>query len=953
MTLRSLPRAIRRIAVGAACLLAACAVTARSPGTIPFNEGWRFRLGDVPDGQNPALDDSAWRDLDLPHDWSIEGLTPSGTEADQLPEIRAAAGEWKFSKGDDPSWKNPELKDGSWQTVTLPANWETHSDYTDDNVIGWYRRPLMVPDELKGKELLLNLGRIDDADETFFNGVKVGGLGSFPPGYVTAWDRLRQYRIPAGLIRYGESNHIAIRVFDGVQGGGLYAEGEKTIEGPFDSACPGGSGAGYIDGGIGWYRKTFEIPENDRGKRVFIDFDGVYMNSDVWINGAHLGNRPYGYSSFRYELTEHVRFGGGRNVLAVRVDVLQPCSRWYSGAGIYRDVRLTKTDPVHIAHWGVGVTTPSVSADAATVRVETRVLNQSPVAQSVTLETVIVDGAGRETAVTRSAMRVEPDSDGRFDHTLNVRRPDLWSLENPAQYRARTTVLLNGRVAHAAETPFGIRTFEFTVDSGFYLNGRHVPIRGVNLHHDLGCLGTAVNGRAIERQLEIMKTMGCNAVRTSHNPPAPELLELCDRMGILVMDEAFDEWKQPKTTFGYGRFFDSWSERDLADMIRRDRNHPSIILWSIGNEIPEQYSPDAFEMSKRLADICRREDPTRPVTAGCNLPEAAVKSGFSKPLDVFGINYNLSFYPTLKGKTPLVASETASAVSTRGHYNLVAEGKANPKIVLALDNQRSSYDDDTAENTLKAVREAPWIAGEFVWTGFDYIGEPAPFSWPSVSSYFGIVDRCGFPKDRFYLYQSQWTGSPMVHVLPHWNWPGFEGKEIPVRCYTNCGTVELFLEGRSLGERSSRDTDRLYLEWKVPYRPGTLKAVARSGGRIVCADSVVTAGAPAQIILKPDRIEIRPDGKDLSFVRVEIADREGRLCPDADPLVRFSVSGAGAIAGVDNGNPVSHEYFNRDLRKAFHGLCLAVIRSNGDPGEITVSAESEGLRAARVSITAR
>jgi beta-galactosidase len=652
-------------------------------------------------------------------------------------------------------------------------------------------------------------------------------------------------------------------------------------------------------------------------------------------------------------LTEHVRFGGGENVLAVRVDVRQPCSRWYSGAGIYRDVRLKVTDPVHVAHWGVGVTTPDVSADAATVRVETKVLNQSPVPQSVTLETVIVDGSGREATVTHSAMRVEPDSAGRFIHILGIDKPVLWSLENPVLYGVRSIVRVNGRKADSCETPFGIRTFQFTVDSGFFLNNRHIPIRGVNLHHDLGCLGTAVNGRAIERQLEIMKRMGCNAVRTSHNPPAPELLDLCDRMGFLVMDEAFDEWKRPKTMFGYDRFFDAWSERDLADMIRRDRNHPSVILWSIGNEIPEQDNADAFEMSKRLADICRLEDPTRPVTSGCNSPEAAVKSGFSKPLDVFGVNYSLPFYRTLKGKAKLVASETASAVSTRGEYNLVAEAGGNPKIVHVLNQQCSSYDDATAETTLKAVREAPWLAGEFVWTGFDYIGEPSPYSWPSVSSYFGIVDRCGFPKDRFYLYQSQWTGSPMVHVLPHWNWPGFEGKEIPVRCTSNCGTVELFLNGRSLGEKNFRDAEHLYLEWKVPYAPGTVRAVARNNGKAVCADSAVTAGIPAQIILKPDRTEIRPDGKDLSFVRVEITDREGRLCPDADPLVRFSVSGAGAITGVDNGNPVSHEYFNRDHRKAFHGLCLAVVRSNGETGEIRISAESDGLQTARVSIAAK
>jgi beta-galactosidase len=945
-------RPVRSAAAGAACLLALAAAAGPRASAPSFNEGWRFHPGDVRDGQEPSLNDSDWRLLDLPHDWSIEGSFAAEPEPEKLPVIRAAAGEWRFRGGDDPSWKDPGFADRSWQKVSLPANWERHSKYTRDNVIGWYRRIWTVPEDWKGRDILLDLGKIDDADETFFNGEKVGGLGSFPPQYVTAWDRFRLYRVPAGLVRAGGDNCIAVRVFDGVGGGGIYDAAEREIAGPFDSACPGGSGAGYIGGGVGWYRKTFELPESDRGKMIFVEFDGVYRDSEVWINGAPCGGRPYGYSGFQVDLTPHARFGGGGNVLAVRVEVKQPCSRWYSGAGIYRNVRLTAADPVHIGHWGVGVTTPSVSADAATIRVQTEVRNRSAAETSVTLETVIVDPDGREAAATRSELRVEPDSAGRFIHTLGIGRPALWSLENPVLYGIRSVVRVNGRMTDSCETPFGVRAFAFTADSGFELNGRRVPIRGVCLHHDLGCLGTAVNVRAIERQLEILKTMGCNAVRTSHNPPAPELLDLCDRMGFLVMDEAFDEWKRPKTTYGYAPLFDSWSERDLTDMIRRDRNHPSVVLWSIGNEIPEQDDPDGYALAARLAGIARREDPTRPVTSACNQPDAAVRSGLSKPLDVFGVNYSLPFYPKLKGRTPLIASETASAVSTRGHYNLVPDGSRKTKIVHALDNQCSSYDDATAENYLKAVAAAPWFAGEFVWTGFDYIGEPSPYSWPSVSSYFGIVDLCGFPKDRFYLYQSRWTDAPMVHLLPHWTWPGFEGRDIPVWCTGNCESVELFLDGRSLGEKAFRDTKDLHLEWKVPYRPGTLKAVAKRAGRAVAADSVSTAGRPAKIVLKPDRTGIRADGQDLSFIRVEIADREGRLCPDAGNTVIFRVTGAGSIAGVGNGNPVSHEPFNADRRKAFHGLALAVIRSSREPGGIRVTAESEGLEGARVFIAA-
>jgi len=921
----------------------------------PFTTSWYFYLGDVENGQDPSLDDSHWRLLDLPHDWSIEGHASPETSKKDIPEFNIVKGEWKFSKGDSIQWKNSDLNDSFWQIVTLPATWEQHSNYTQDNVYGWYRREITIPEDLAGKDIYINLGKIDDADEAYFNGVKVGGMGSFPPNYITAWDLIRRYKVPHEIIRFGEKNTIAVRVFDGIMGGGIYNDGEKIVEGPFESTSPGGSGAGYINGGIGWYRKAFNLSANDQGKRVFIEFDGIYMNSEVWINGVHLGNRPYGYSSFQYELTPYLKFGNEKNVLAVRVNVHQPCSRWYSGAGIYRNVRLKVVNPIHIAHWGIYVTTPAVSNNEAMVRVETKIHNQSDSAQQVKLETMIVDESGHKCAGTSSLQNVKVDSACIFDQMVKLSKPKLWSLEEPILYHVKSIVQVNGCIVDTSDIPFGIRTFEFTSDKGFFLNGKHINIKGVCLHHDLGCLGSAVNNRAIERQLEIMKNMGCNAIRTSHNPPAPELLDLCDRMGFLVMDEAFDEWKRSKTMYGYGQFFDEWSKRDLTDMIHRDRNHPSIILWSIGNEIPEQDDANAYEMAKRLVDICHKEDPTRPVTSACNSPEAAVKNCFSKPLDVLGINYSMDFYQILKGKAKLIGSETASAVSTRGEYNLVQNGDTLI-IKKELNNQCTSYDlvspswGNTAEPTLKAVKNAPWVAGEFVWTGFDYIGEPTPFSWPSVSSYFGIVDLCGFPKDRYYLYQSQWTDKPMVHILPHWNWEGFEGKNIPVWCYSNCESVELFLNGKSFGEKKFFDTDDLHLEWKIPYSSGTLKAVARNKGKIVCTDEVQTAETPAKILLIPDRTEISANGQDLSFVKVEIVDKAGRVCPNADNLVKFVITGEGAIAGVGNGNPVSHEHFKTNERKAFHGLCLVVIQSKYKQGEIHLSAESEGLQSADLLI---
>ena len=938
-----------------AAFIGGCSGIETPKRTQSFDSDWRFNAGDIENAQDPAYNDSSWLKVDVPHDWSIEGLSRTEVNDDNATEFSIVKGDWKFNKGDDSRWKKPDFNDGSWQTVHLPATWEETSNYTKDNVIGWYRRELTIPANVKGKKVFINLGKIDDADETYVNGVKVGGLGQFPPNYTTAWDIIRRYKIPGDIIHYGEKNSIAVRVFDGIQGGGIYSDGTKITEGIFESTSPAGGGGGYINAGTGWYRKEFTLPESNQDKRVFIEFDGVYMNSDVWLNGVHLGNRPYGYSSFQYELTPYLKFGNEKNVLAVRADVQQPCSRWYSGAGIYRHVHLTVTDPVHIAQWGTYVTTPDVSTEETTVRVQTKIRNQSTSNQNVTLETIIVDDAGHKVASSSSVQNVNADGDSVFEQSVKISTPKLWSLENPVLYHVTSKVLVDGNTVDIKDTPFGIRSFEFTADKGFFLNGKHVAIQGVCDHHDLGSLGAAVNKRAIERQLEILKSMGCNAIRTSHNPPDPELLDLCDRMGFVVMDEAFDEWIQNKTMNGYGKYFNEWSERDLKDMIHRDRNHPSIILWSIGNEIPEQGSPDAYEMSKRLADFCHTEDPTRPVTSACNTLDAAVKSGFVKPLDVIGINYQLPVYQKFHGKAKLVASETASAISTRGEYNLVQDGDSL-KIEKQLNYQCTSYDiiapgwGNTAESTLKAVKDAPWIAGEFVWTGFDYIGEPTPFPWPSASSYFGIVDLCGFPKDRYYLYQSQWTNKPMVHILPHWNWKGFEGKEIPVWCYSNCESVELFLNGKSLGEKKFNDTKDLHLVWNVPYSQGILKAVGKSNGKVICTDEIQTAGDPAKIILIPDRTEISSDGNDLSFVKVEIVDKDGRVCPNADNLVKFSISGEGSIAGVGNGNPISHEYFKASERKAFHGLALVIIQSKDKTGDINITATTDGLKDSGITI---
>jgi len=749
-----------------------------------------------------------------------------------------------------------------------------------------------------------------------------------------------------------------------------------AIEGPFDSKYNPETG-GLPIFGTAWYRKHFTIPTDGRGKFYSIEIDGAMSNSTVWLNGHKLGGRPYGYSSFELELTPHLNFGG-ENVIAVRLAPEDESSRWYPGAGIYRNVWLVSTGPVHVAHWGTYITTPEVSNASATVAIRNEIRNQSAQAASVSVETAILDASNKQVSRQSADATIPAGQTSAVPLKLTVASPQRWDVSRPYLYQAVTTVRQGTEVLDRYVTPFGIRTIEFTREQGFLLNGRHLKIQGVCNHHDLGALGAAVSRRAIERQLEIMKSMGVNGIRTSHNPPAPELLEACDRMGLVVMDEAFDMWRIPKKRNGYSKYFADWAETDMRDMIRRDRNHPSIILWSIGNEIPEQNKANGWETAKMLSGIAHEEDSTRPTTSAMNEWEDAIKNHFADQVDVKGFNYQPMHYAKIQDehlKWVIYGSETASCVSSRGVYHLpLASFEKDPSL------QVSSYDTVAPpwamcpDVEFAAQERLPNVLGEFVWTGFDYLGEPTPYGsrkeWPSRSSYFGIVDLAGFPKDRYYLYKSEWTSDPLVHVLPHWNWPGREGQMIPVMAYTNAEEVELFLNGKSLG-RKKRGTDtvvipvgqnvtparkftsKFRLEWEVPYQPGTLRAVAYTGGAEVASDEVHTAGRPASIRLTPDRAQIRADGEDLSFITVRIEDKDGNLCPLADDLVHFRLEGPGTIAAVDNGNAASVESFQADHRKAFSGMALLIVRSQArQAGPIQVRATSDGLQAASVDLTA-
>ena len=748
-----------------------------------------------------------------------------------------------------------------------------------------------------------------------------------------------------------------------------------AIEGPFDVKF-GPSTGGLPISGTGWYRKHFTVPAADKGKFHSIEFDGAMSNSTVWMNGHELGGRPYGYSSFEFDLTPDIKFGAD-NVVAVRLMPEEASSRWYPGAGIYRNVWLVVTGPVHVAHWGTYVTTPEVSEASATVSVKSEIRNRNAQPASARVETAILDAAGKQVAVLTAGVRIAAQGSISIIADVKVAQPRRWDVNQPYLYQAVTTVRSGSQVLDRYVTPFGIRSIEFNRDKGFLLNGRVLKLNGVCDHHDLGALGAAVNRRATERQLEILKGMGVNALRTSHNPPSPEMLEACDRMGIVVMDEAFDMWRIPKVRNGYSKYFDQWSERDMRDLVRRDRNHPSVILWSIGNEIPEQDRGNGAEIAKMLTGFAHQEDPTRPTTAAFNSWANAIKNGLADQVDIPGFNYQPMQYANIQKDHPkwvIFGSETESCVSSRGVYDLPIAATANLSTL-----QVSSFDTVAPpwaycpDVEFDAQDRLPNVLGEFVWTGFDYLGEPTPYGranqWPSRSSYFGIVDLAGFPKDRYYQYKSKWTSQPVVHVLPHWNWAGHEGQKIPIMAYTNADEVELFVNGKSLGRKklgvdtvviptganvspSRQFTSKYRLEWEAPYAPGSLRAVGYKGGKQVAVDEVRTAGAPARVRLVPDRAKISADGQDLSFITVRVEDKDGNLCPLAANLVQFKVEGAGKIEAVDNGNAASVEPFQADKRTAFNGLALVIVRSRaGQPGRIQVTATSEGLPPATTVLT--
>lgn len=799
----------------------------------------------------------------------------------------------------------------------------------------------------------------------------------------------KRYQRPEG--NPGENIAYVKSDFDDSEWRHLNLPHDWAIEGPFNIDYNGSTGK-LPYWGIRWYRKTLELSQDDAGKQIYLDIDGAMSYASVWCNGQYVGGWPYGYASFRLDLTPYIR-AGQKNVLAIRLDNPDDTSRWYPGSGIYRNVWLVKTSPVHVEQWGTFVRNQQVDSENAVMEMGVNIENHAGKDVQVKLQTSVYlqgkDGRPVGEEVTQSmtkdiAIKKDSWSSARFQ--FKVDKPKLWDIDTPNCYVAVSRVFMDGKEIDSYETPFGIRTIEFTHDQGFMLNGQKVAIKGVCMHHDLGALGAAFNEVAAERQLRIMKEMGANAIRTSHNPPAPELVALCDRMGLMMQLELADTWQKGKRKNDYNLLFDDWSEADMRSLVRHYRNHPSVIMWSIGNEMPDQTTDQGVIIARNLTAYCHDEDPTRPTSLGCNKRDAVFRDIVNQ-VDIFGLNYFHKTYPVFKEQNPTRryhASETSSATSSRGEYFFPVTTDVNDS---RSGFQLSSYDMTTIgwgcapEVQFKMNEEYPFMSGEFVWTGFDYLGEPTPYNkdltnllnfsdpnelekarkeleelgkikTPSRSSYFGIVDLCGFPKDRYYNYKSYWRPDvPTVHILPHWNWEERIGEITPVHIYTSGDAVELFLNGKSLGRREKAHSyDRLTWD-DVRYEPGSLKAVAYKNGQKWAEELVETTGKPAALQVTAEKTELKSDGTDLSFIRVAVVDSQGRVVPRSKNHLKFSVTGPAEIIATDNGDATSLLPFQLSERDAYNGLALVILRSQYmKQGKVLLTVESKGLPKQKIAL---
>ncbi len=925
----------------------ACSSTRSLREERPLTNNWKFVRGDPSGAEQSSFDDGGWRTVDLPHDWSIEDLP--ARDADPLyAVVSLVPGPWRLKFGDDSGWKEAAFNDSSWRQVDTPDQWSTYGSAARKG-IAWYRRHFTIPQDAGGKRVLIELGRIHTTDETYVDGVEVGSTSA--QFWSNAPVKLRTYLLPDELSTPGE-HVVAIRVTSKVGGGLLGGGSPPSGESPFDPGRSlGAASTGYSVGGVGWYRKHFTLSSEDAGKAAQIIFDGSYMETTVWLNGVEVGRHVYGYTPFTFDLTPHLNPAGQENVLAVRVSNLGRNSRWYSGSGLYRPVTLAVTSPLHVAVWGIFVTTPEVTSKRATADVKVRLeAMETPEGK---IRVTLIDPEGGTTG--RGEAAIVPDGQaGTAAVMIGVEEPELWSPESPSIYRAEVEVLQAGEVVDRKSTTFGIRSLDWNAEQGFLLNGEPLLLRGGCVHHDHGLLGSAVYPAAEERRVAILKAAGYNAIRCAHNPPSAAFLEACDRQGMMVIDEAFDMWHRPKNPQDYHLFFDEWWERDVDAMVLRDRNHPSVVMWSIGNEIPERFDPEGAETARMLAEHIRAMDRSRPITSAVNwITEKA--DPFFAALDIAGYNYSPHTYEK--------------------------DHEQNPERVI-VGTESFPRDSYTYWNK---VEQLPYVIGDFIWTSWDYLGESgightrqvqagfntALMPWPWHDANCGDFDLCGFEKPQSLYRQVMWGVRPVSILVerpgpdgklsepdrwgwpdeePRWTWPDAEGRDLVVRVYAAGDEVQLFLNGEEIGEKPVGE--QLTTEFSVKYRPGTLVARVLKQERVAGETQLVTAGSPSELQLALDRDTLPRRRDSIAYLSITAVDDQGRRVPVSSDQITLNVSGAGTLIALGNGDPTDVDSLQDNRHKLWHGHALAVIRSAGESGAITCQATAQGLKSGEVTFHA-
>jgi len=911
---------------------------------LPLLNGWRFYRGELPGAEQPSFNDQSWRKVDLPHDWSIEDLPPR--EQDPVFSVLTLVpGKWRFKVGDEAGWKEKQIDDSGWVEVQLPEPWSRHADGGSPNVV-WYRREFTVPASAAGKTVMAEVGRINDEDQAYVDGEKAGET----QGAYWANPRIkpRVYLLRGNQASVGK-HVIAVRVKGKGDGGIVAGVSRPSGPSPLDPGRSGGGmGAGYSVGGTGWYRQRFVLPALAAGSRVRVFFDGSYNETTVWLNGAEVGRNVYGYTPFVLDLTSNLSPAGQSNILAVRVVNFGENSRWYSGSGLYRPVHLEITPAVSVAPWGLAITTPDSTAERAVVRaaVELEIGQSRPADCRVRLVIREADGAIAAEGSAAGSL----DRSGTVQVTATVTKPKFWSPATPALYKAEVELLVNDQVHDRLSTLFGIRTLAWNAEQGFLLNGQSIELKGGCIHHDHGHLGAASFPAAEQRRVARLKAAGYNAIRCAHNPPSAAFLDACDRLGMLVIDEAFDMWNKEKNPDDYHRHFNEWWQRDVDAMVRRDRNHPSVVIWSIGNELGERFEPLGAETAQRLADHIRGLDPTRPITAAFNNVRDQ-SDPFFAALDIAGYNYNPDKYEPDHNRHP-------------------------KRVMMATE----SFPRDSFQYWVKAVRW-PYVIGDFIWTAWDYRGEsgightvqyPAEnnaflMPWPWNNAYCGDFDLCGFEKPQNFYREVLWGVRPIALLvdgpsakgrasepdrwgwwdeLPSWTWPGEEGRQMVVRVYGRGEEAELLLNGQPVARKPVGE--RLTTEFQVAYQPGVLTARLNPSGQDVVEARLETATAPAALRMRLEPGDLPADRQSIAFVVIEAVDAQGRLVPVADDQVRVRVSGAGELIAFGNGDPTDAGSVKDADQGLWRGKALAIVRSNGRPGSVTCTAEARGLASARL-----